>query len=311
MNCEWSKKNILLYVYNELGDDARYELEQHVSRCADCTGELDELRALHGKLAAFSVQEPSPNLLASSRMRLSEALETTEQGGIWSRLLFAPAMWMRQVRQSPGLAVAILVVGFSGGMGTAYKIFNQGPSAKVISDSVIEPADYSIAGIRSIAQQPGSNQVQIKYDTVYTQEAQGALTDPRIQQLLLFATRNNYNSGVRLDSVGLLTQRPEDNSAREALIYALRYDTNPGVRLKALDGLGGYVRSDVQVRNALLEALMSDPNPGVRIEALHLLQPVRADSTVRQVLQRTARLDQNPYLRSQAGMMLTQMPELD
>ena len=29
---------------------------------------------------------------------------------------------------------------------------------------------------------------------------------------------------------------------REALIYALQNDTNPGVRLKSLDALGNYVK---------------------------------------------------------------------
>ena len=33
MKCEWVKENILLYVYNELPDDARYELE-HIWRAA-------------------------------------------------------------------------------------------------------------------------------------------------------------------------------------------------------------------------------------------------------------------------------------
>ena len=32
----------------------------------------------------------------------------------------------------------------------------------------------------------------------------------------------------------MLTQKPNDSQVREALIYALRYDSNPGVRLKAL-----------------------------------------------------------------------------
>ncbi len=35
------------------------------------------------------------------------------------------------------------------------------------------------------------------------------MNDQRIQQLLLFAARNNYNSGVRMDSVDLLTQTAE------------------------------------------------------------------------------------------------------
>ena len=88
--------------------------------------------------------------------------------------------------------------------------------------------------------------------------------------MLLFATRNNYNSGVRMDSVDLLTQTPNDAHVREALLYALRYDSNPGVRLKALEGLGSYVKDDVRVRDAVLEALMNDSNPGLRAQALHL-----------------------------------------
>jgi hypothetical protein len=95
------------------------------------------------------------------------------------------------------------------------------------------------------------------------------------------------------------------------LIYALRYDSNPGVRLKALDGLGAYVKSDPRVRDALLEALMNDSNPGVRTDALHLLEPVRADSSVRAVLQRLAEDDRNEYIKNQARNMLAQLPEFD
>ncbi len=29
MNCDWVQENICLYLYNELADDARHELEQH------------------------------------------------------------------------------------------------------------------------------------------------------------------------------------------------------------------------------------------------------------------------------------------
>jgi hypothetical protein len=56
---------------------------------------------------------------------------------------------------------------------------------------------------------------------------------------------------------------------------------------------------------------MSDSNPGVRAQALHLLEPCKADSSVRQVLQRLAEIDQNQYIRSQARTVLAQLPEID
>jgi hypothetical protein len=310
MKCEWVKENVLLYVYNELADDARYELEQHLARCADCTAELKTTRKFHAMLSELPVEEPSPNLVAASRMRLQEGLETAEQGKFWHRLIFDPAAWLRQIRLAPALTAAIFIVGFAGGVATTYKVVS-GDGGSISSVPVIAPAESSITGIQSISQDPGSNHISIKYNTVSTQEAQGSLNDQRIQQLLLFAARNNYNSGVRMDSVDLLTQEPNNMHVREALIYALRYDSNPGVRLKALDGLGPYVKSDPRVRDAMLETLVQDANPGARTEALHLLEPVRADSSVRLVLQKLAQSDQNQYIRSQARIMLAQLPEFD
>src|SRR6202162_5593275 len=316
MKCEWVRQNILFYVYNELEDDARYEVEQHLARCPGCATELKATRKFHATLSEMPVAEPTPNLLAASRMRLQEGLETARQGGIWQRVIFEPATWLRQIRMSPSLATLIFIIGFGGGIGATYNVLSgRGPDVVARGTSSDIPAQAlessAIAGIRSVTQQPGSNQVSIKYDTVSTQEAQGSLNDQRIQQLLLFATRNNYNSGVRMDSVDLLTQTPNDAHVREALLYALRYDSNPGVRLKALEGLGAYVKDDLRVRDAVLEALMNDSNPGLRAQAMRLLEPVRADSSVRLVLQKLAEKDSNQFIQSQARNVLAQMSAID
>jgi len=313
MKCDWVQENIVLYVYNELADDARYELEQHLARCPECAAELKATRAFHGTVSKRQVLEPSPNLLAASRMRLQEALETTQQGGFWQRLTFDPANWLRQMRFSPALAAVIFIIGFAGGIGAMYKMSNNSAPDAKIAEPVTQPAplESSVTGIGSVVQEPGSNQVRIKYFTTQTEEAQGSLNDQRIQQLLLFAARNNYNSGVRMDSVDLLTQKPDQKGVREALIYALRYDTNPGVRLKAIEGLGAFVKDDVRVRDVVLNALMTDNNQGVRTQALLLLEPVKADGTVRAALQHLADTDQNQYIRSQARTVLAQLPEID
>ena len=314
MKCEWVQQNVLLYVYDELADDARYELEQHVARCAECGRELERLREFRSAMMrSLPVQEPSPNLLAASRMRLQESLEATRQNGFWRHLVLEPAAWLRQIRFAPALAAAIFIAGFAGGVGTAYRVVaaSAKPAVNVVEATPSPITEASISGIRSISQQSGTKQISIQYDTVSPQEAQGSLNDQRIQQLLLFAARNTYNPGVRMDSVDLLTQQPDDANVREALIFALRYDANPGVRFKALEALKAYVKDDVRVRDAMLEALLNDSNPGVRTEALHSVQAVRADSSVRAVLQRLAHQDDSKYIRSQARTELAELPEID
>jgi len=314
MKCEWVRENIVFHVYGELADDVRHELEQHVARCADCALELRAEQNFHELLSEDRAAEPSPNLLAASRMRLQEALETAPQGSVWSRLPFDPASWLRQVRFSPALASVILILGFAAGMLTAYRMRPPVTVADtgLTSGSGSTPApDVAIAGISSITQNPNTNQISIKYNTVSPQEYAGPLNDQKVQELLLYAARSNYNSGVRVDSVGLLAQRSSDQQVREALIYALQNDTNPGVRLKSLDALGNYVKEDTNVRDAVLRALLNDDNSGIRVEALRLIEPVKADGSVRGVLMALAAKDQSTYIKSQARTMLAQLPEID
>jgi hypothetical protein len=71
------------------------------------------------------------------------------------------------------------------------------------------------------------------------------------------------------------------------------------------------VKDDVRVRDVVLEALMNDGNPGVRTEALRLIEPVKADSSVRVVLKKLAESDQNQYIKSEARSVLAQLPEID
>ncbi len=317
MNCEWVKANVTLYVYDELADDARYELEQHVERCTGCAAELQAMRGFKASVSALAMPEPTANLLAASRMRLQEALETTEQHRGLRRWILEPALWFRQIKLAPAVSALLLLVGFGAGIGATYRIVGTrgtpavAGSPAVAAPAAAAPAEASIAGIRGITQQPGSNTVDIQYETLVPQKVTGSLDDPRIQQLLLYAARNNSNSGMRVDSVDLLAQKPDDERIREALMYALRNDANAGVRLKALEGLGPYVKGDIRARNAVLEALVNDTNPGVRTQAIQVLKTVRADASVRQVLEHLAQQDQNTSILNLSRSVLVSTPQID
>lgn len=312
MNCDWVKENVTLYLYKELADDERHEMEQHLERCKACADETAEVRQFHDTMHKVPELAVTPNLLASARMSLQEELETTEQKRGWLRLAFDPMHWLRQVKFSPALAAVIFIVGFGGGTASMYRMAARGSAAPTtMRQEKPLGVEASIAGIRSITQEPGSDKVQIQYESTIPEQYVGSTSDPKVQQLLLMASRSNYNSGVRIDSVDLLNKKCDDPQVREALIYALRYDSNPGVRLKALEGLSGLVKQDIRVRNAILEALLNDNNPGVRTGALHALEAVKADTSVRQALQQLSQEDPNTFIRTQSQRVLASMPRID
>jgi hypothetical protein len=255
------------------------------------------------------VTEPSPNFLTASRMRLQESLESAEQSRGLGRFTFDVAGWFHQLKLNPALVAMLLVFGFVGGAITTF-ITRRDTNQPVIGGQQQQAGVLPIANIKGITQDPNTNKVQIQYDTLTPAQAEGSVDDPNIQRLLLYASRARDNSGVRMDSVDVLTKSGDNDRIREALIFSLRYDKNPGVRLKALEGLKNYVKQDRRVRDVMLEALVRDDNPGVRAAAIQSLQPVMADTSVRATLQDLADRDSSKYIRFASQRALATAPEI-
>jgi hypothetical protein len=314
MTCDWTKDNVVFYIYDELADDAKFAFEQHVRQCVGCRRELDAALEFKSGMAALPVKEVSPSFLAANRMQLQEALEHAEQKrNFLSSFVFDLSGWMHQVKLAPALTAALLMIGFAGGALTTYRMTADRGAGQTggITQAPASIDTANIAQIESITPQANGNQVSIKFNTLQPQTVNGSTNDPLVRQLLLLAARNNRNTGVVLDSLDVLTRSPEDNAVREALVYALRYDKNPGVRLKSLEGLKGYVKDDVHVRDAVIEALLHDSNAGVRQEAIELLDPVKADTSVRSALTVLAERDPNKFIREESKRYLASTPHLD
>jgi hypothetical protein len=174
----------------------------------------------------------------------------------------------------------------------------------------------NVASVSGIVREPGNEMVEVSYNQLVPEKINGSLDDPAIRRLLMMATENATSAGVRDDSVGLLAAECRAGHScqgagiRDALMVALRYDKNARVREKALEGLEPYVSQDVRVRNAVLEALLNDNDPRISTESINLLEPVEADTSVRQVLYSVSTSDDNPQIRNVSRQVLSRVPEI-
>jgi hypothetical protein len=306
MNCEWTRENIVLYVYDELADDAVHSLEQHTQHCEACRQELASAMEFRNDMSeALPVEEISPNLLAASRIRLQESLEHAGQARGLGRFVFDLAAWMHQLKLAPALTVALLMIGFAGGSLTTWRIAMRNTPVRVDPQLT---ADADIVGIDSIDHSDPSR-VSIRYKTQQQQTIQGSEDDPLIHQLLVLGSSNRSKPDVQMDSIDILMKKAQDNDVRETLINRLRFDDTSVVRLQCVRALRSYVK-DVRVRDALVEALVHDTNPGVRGEAIRLLDQVRSDTSVREALQVLAKSDKDPYIRAESKRVLANSPTL-
>jgi HEAT repeats len=304
MKCETIRDNIVLMHYGELPDELAGELEQHLGECEDYRRELNALRTLNEIWATLPVLEPSPNLVAQTRMRLDEELDLIPPHGWVTRVRSNWFRWIGNVQSAPALATLLLGVGFLAGNFTHRFEVARAPKPK--TPVILTNANNgAIANVTGIVQTPNSELVQVNYNRVVPETIEGSLDDPEIRKLLMVGMNAEATNGVRADSVALLAHECEaghrctgDGGIRNALLVSLRYDKSPSVRLKALGGLQRYVDQDQRVRDGVLEALMHDQSAQVRTAAIGLLEPVQSDSSVREVLRTVSTQDENPYIRT-------------
>ncbi|HTX42166.1 MAG TPA: HEAT repeat domain-containing protein [Acidobacteriaceae bacterium] len=326
MNCDRAQEDIVLAVYGELPDDRAHQLEQHLLVCERCLQEMEAVSALSKAMSLLPMEEPSPSLLARTRVRLDEALDAIPHGGFFVRRWQSFRRGFGRLQSAPAMASAVLLVGLGAGGWGGYHFGRSAEAARgqqVVAQSpapavpVLADVDPSqVADVSSIIQEPGTENVEVRFARVVPETVFGTLDDPQIRQLLLVAAHNRANAATHDDSVDLLAREcragHECNGGpiRNALMVALRYDKDATVRRKALEGLQPYIGVDNRVRDAVLEALLNDPDAQIRSEAIGLLAPVEADSSVREVLQTVASQDQNPYIRNVSRQFLEQVSQI-
>ena len=305
MNCDSARDSIILAAYGELPDEHVIGLEQHLMSCEECMAELVAMQQMDKLVAMHPVVEPDPNMLAQARMRLDEALDAMPRRGFLTRLRADAMAWMGHLTGAPALATLLVGIGFLAGNFTyRYQVAN---APKLPATVILSNTGGGVSSISGITKMP-NEMVQVSYNRIVPEVAEGLLDDPQIRRLLMFGTNSPDNNVVRTQSVELIANEcrighgcvteADGSGIRAALLASLRKDRNPAVRLQALEGLQPYVSQDERVRDAVAQVLLTDVSAQVRTKAFLMLKPVDSDSSVRQVLRTVSERDDNPYIRT-------------
>jgi len=294
MTCDSVAKLIPLYYYGELTPEEEDRLDEHLPGCAACAAEMERQRALAAALDRRKI-EASPLLLEDCRSDLMMAI-----GGAGDRLL--PSVNPRPSKSAWTLFLEALNVSAAGfgrmrqPLGAVALIFLGFVLAR-FSGSLpsftgnVAPADV-FSTVRSV-KPDSAGRVDITYDETHRREVVGRADDPDIQKLLVAGLRDE-NAAVRLQSVGLLTNRAGSPQTVDLLLNALE-DPVDGIRLRALDALQPLA-GDPRVTKALSRVLLTDPNSAMRYKAIDMLVAHRDDSVVG-VLQNQAQREDDSNVR--------------
>ncbi len=298
MTCQGIQTNLSLYLYGELEFAQEEELEQHLQDCAFCQLALSREKAWHTSLQSERKDVPL-DLLSQCRRDLRVAIKPSaakSSKGLWQLSNIFSLFHLGGGQWSKRLAFASFFM-FAGFTLSRMHWGSQFGMSNVAQMGLL---DYPASRIRDI--QPSSNnQVRILIDRVQEQEVVGSIGDEAVRRLLLTAIKDPADPGLRVDSVQLLNGQ-DGSDVRDALLYAVRHDDNPAVRLKALEGLRRFA-DDKITHDTLLSVLQYDGNPAVRSEVIDVLAPasgsVRITPELAGTLEEIARTDgDNDYVRA-------------
>jgi len=301
-NCKEYHRQITLFLYDELPEGARPELEAHLRTCVGCQEVFESEKSFHSAFAddtAASWDVPS-DLLVESRKALADELDRIEKKRSWWRMptfsvVFTPMRLLESAALvTMGLALGVYVSNQQARVAPVV-VANQ---AGVESPVNAIPRNGTISNLQVLNSDPATGQVELAGEVSQPLRFRGNMQDATTRQLVFNALRDVNNPGSRLRAVEVLSLKPTDESFEGALINAMVYDNDPGVRMRAAEGLKKFA-DEAHVRAAFMHTLQNDDNPGIRIQAIDALMARNAkDAELAKTVQEVAKKDDNPYIRS-------------
>ncbi|MCX6141605.1 MAG: HEAT repeat domain-containing protein [Ignavibacteriales bacterium] len=316
------KELLRLSFCDELNEEERRVLDEHVKGCDECLEEVEELRKLGTLLHGGQRFEISEQLLDEARLELRVALRLEQsKRRFWSQLVD-----QLDVLTSPALrfalgSAAMIVVGLAAG----YLLFKPSEATGVagFTQAVGRTSEQStgptITNFKFIGQPLQGSDVEFTFDVVTPVHMKGSVNDAGVQRVLAQALMSDQNPGARLRTVSAIVEQGEalkstDTEIKTALLDAVKSDPNVGVRKQALQALKRFPL-DGEVKDALIFILKNEENPGIRIEAIAYLQSPEfsrqlVDKNLLDVLKEKMQSDNNNYVRTRAKHFYEEVQQL-
>ncbi len=261
------------YWAGSLGEAERVQFEVHLSECAECRLEAEDLSKLWrgiGLIPATETAEPSRELRARFYQSLGAYQAGLEESKKFARPSLVETMkgwWPKQPMMQFATAMAMLVVGVGAGW------FARSPAVKT--------EDNEMARLRT---EVGS-----------------------MKQLVTLSLLQQQSASDRLRGVSWAYRvEQSDTEVLSALLTTVNQDQSVNVRLAAVDALRPFAGSPV-ARKGIVQSLTRQESPMVQAALIDLIVEIK-EKPARQSLEMVSAGEKfNPAIRERAKKALTEL----
>ncbi len=311
--CNKYRQWMWLKMYDELDDNQKHELNDHLKMCDNCSAHYGEIVQTHQLLNKKIQAKPTESFLQQNRNELHQRLLLARQ----VKLKPAHYSYLRKILSldfSPAIRWATVFTVLLLGIFLGNRFFSE----KAIAD--LSPQQQLLsnidkAAVESINYDPATKRVMVTVNALQRLTIEGEMEAPEIKHLLTQTLVADQRPNMRLKTVGLLAlTKSYDKQIVEALIEVLEKDENPGIRLKAIRLLTEMpVNHSVRhiIINVLIQVLLKERNSAIRNEAIDGLNKLK-NGIITPVIVNAAKNDTSEYVQAKAAILLqrTKNPEI-
>lgn len=293
---------IRIYLFDEIDEVDKKNLEQHLQSCNKCKNQLEELSKMLDHFKDENDSQSENKLLIEARAELRGYLRAQKNKLTFSQKLseLISSFTIKPLNLAFG-SLGVLLVGIFMG----YMIFKT-PTVNMPETDLDFSQLSKIQNINFLDPDPTDGEVEFTYESVKAGKMKGSINDSQIQKLLTYAMLNEQNPGTRLNSINVINasnQPQKDDELKSVLIAVAKYDNNPGVRREAIKSLN-ELTADKEIKDALIYVLLNDTASGIRIEAINSLMEaskkgIKLNQNDLTTLKDKIQLDENNYVRYQ------------
>lgn len=307
------KEQLILYSYNELDKQEKYEIEKHLLECQSCKTELEELMKIHSLVKLSYDSKLDEDTILESRQDLFSSIRNMKRAKRWYNYITDILFPINPAGLKLAYATAMAVILFV----PVYFVFiNKSVSTgrMELNDKIISRGEPQISDLRIENNDNKNGEIEISYTQVTPVKVKGDINDIKIQQFLAHSLLSSENPGMRLRTVDAIVSDKKTQTSKilkDALIQAMQYDKNPGVRKEAMNALCS-IPFDDEIRDALIYVLKNDQNSGLRIMAINCLgekndiKKLSEPNTINTLKEKMLQ-DENSYIKLKAKTILTKI----
>ncbi len=293
MDCKKFQDILLNYDISEIPENILKKMEIHKNGCIDCSILWDDeifFSQNYGNI-------PEPKLDSDRVEKLhNKIMKTVRREMIIDKPKENFSFWSNKIIVPIASAAATLVIGILVGRFILQNTQEMNPTLTAYNvQEIIDNNRLNDIKINEVSN--ATNDVSFDLSWNNDTKIEGNRRDPNIQRLLAYALVKSNNPGIRLHSAKIMEGMTSgDTEILNALIHSVKYDENPGVRLKALRALKNYSLND-NIRNTCIFILQNEESPAIRMEAIQILGQDN-DQNVQIALQKAADNDKSEGVKT-------------